>query len=244
MRELDHKEGWAPKNWWFWTVVLEKTLERPLDSKEIKPVNPKGNQPWIFTEKLLLKLKLQYLGHLMQRANSLVKTLMLGKVEVKRRRGWQRMRWWDSITNSMDVNLSKLGEIMEGRETWCAAVHGAAKSQTQLSNRTTTTPKNSKTPWTLFMKQTKEDFESQEGSSGRYPRTQALSWQWVPWVFCHMYSRASSREASNPEMSMSINTKRTLRKAFSLQLKDQENGSLARQKTLRLLTLLQPSMTE
>ena len=85
MRELDNKEGWALKNWWFWIVVLEKTLKSPLDSKEIKPVNPKGNQPWIFTEGLLLKL--QYLGHLMQRANSLVKTLMLGKVEVKRRRG-------------------------------------------------------------------------------------------------------------------------------------------------------------
>ena len=193
-------------------MVLEKTLESPLDRKEIKPINPKGNQPWIFIKGLLLKLNLQYLGHLMQRANSLVKTLMLGKVEVKRRRGWQRMRWRDSITKSMDLNLSKLWQTMEGRETWCAAVHGAAKCQTQLSNRTTTTLKNSKTPWTLFIKQTKEDSESKEGSSGRHPRTQALPWQWVPWVFCHRYSRSSSREASNPEMSMGINTKKTLEK--------------------------------
>ena len=92
MWELDHKEGWAPKNWCFWTVVLEKILESPLDWKEIKPVNPKGN-PSKSLEGLMLKLKLQYFGHLMRRTDSLEKPLMLGKVEHRRRREWQKMRW-------------------------------------------------------------------------------------------------------------------------------------------------------
>ena len=103
--ELDHKEGWAPQNWWFWIVVLEKTLESPLDSKEIKTVNPKGNQSWIF---IGLMLKFQYFGYPMQRADSLEKTLMLGKIEGSRRKRWQRMRWLNSITNSVEMNLSKL----------------------------------------------------------------------------------------------------------------------------------------
>ena len=93
MWELDHKEGWAPKNWCFWTVVLEKTLESPLDCKEIKPNNPKGNYPEYSLEGLMLKLKLQYFGHLMERTDSFEKTLMLGKIEGRRRRGRQRMRW-------------------------------------------------------------------------------------------------------------------------------------------------------
>ena len=99
MLELDHKEGWAPKNWCFWTVVLQKTLESPLDCKEIKPVNPKGNRPWIFIEGLVLKLKLQYSDHLMWRADTLEKILMLGKIEGRRRRGRQKMRWLDSMAN-------------------------------------------------------------------------------------------------------------------------------------------------
>ena len=98
MWELDYKESWA-QNWCFWTVILEKTLESPLDCKEIKPVSPKGNQSWISLEGLMLKLKLQYVGHLMWRTNSFEKTLRLGKIEDKRRRGTQRMRWLDGITD-------------------------------------------------------------------------------------------------------------------------------------------------
>jgi len=109
--EVDHEEGWAPKIWCFWTVVLEKTLESPLDCKEIKPANPKGNPPLGYSlEGLMLKLKLQYFGHPMQRAESLKKTMMLGKIEGRRRRGQQRIRWLYGITDSMDMSLSKFRE--------------------------------------------------------------------------------------------------------------------------------------
>ena len=209
MWELDGEESWALKNWCFWTVVLKKILECPLDCKEIQSVHPKGNQSWIFIGKtdaeaktpilwppdvnkwlwclrrllivpwtarntwvlfltslladglwqckwiwsinqsilkeisleyslkrLMLKLKIQYFGHLKQRTDSLEKTLMLGKFEGRRRRGWQRMRWLDGITDSIGLSLSNFQELVMDRNAWHTAVYGASKSQTRMSDWT------------------------------------------------------------------------------------------------------------
>ena len=135
MWKLDHKEGWVLTNWCFWTVMLEKTLESPFNCKEIRPVNPKGNQPWIFIGKTVAEAPILWPPDAKSWLSG--KTLMLGKMEGGRRRGQPRTRWLDGLTNSTEMSLSKL-QKMKDRKIWRAAVHGVTKSWTQLSKWTTT----------------------------------------------------------------------------------------------------------
>ena len=136
MWDLNHKEGWAPKSWCFGTVVLEKTHEGPLDCKEIKAVCPKGNQSWIFIGKTGDEAEAPILWPPDVKAESLEKTLMLGKIESWRSRGQQRIRWLDGITNLMYMSMSGLWQFVMDREAWRTAVHEVTKSRTWLSNWT------------------------------------------------------------------------------------------------------------